>query len=320
MKPQNLLLTALVTAPVFAATATPAKIPFNYQAQIELFGAHAITRGNAEVKVGIIGTGLNAQLEPFRTAIAINEREANGKEGTDDDGNGYVDDVLGFDALLNSPNIQDETGPSTSSASLILSVAPLARIVPIKAVSDIGSGTTESLFGAINYAIARKVDVLLIGIGGQIASHSVCSAIQRAASQGISVVVTAGNEGKDSVIDQVPAGCREDTLIVVASSDTEHKVAAFSSYNSQDVDVGAPGVDIEVIDQKGQKIIRSGGTYSSAITAGVVALAKSLNPLRSPADIRNALLDSVDKNEHFLDKVLSGGIINARKTLETLSQ
>ena len=319
MKTYWILSAALAATPIWAR---PQQAPFDYAVQIELSAAHSVTDGHADVKVAIISTGMNANLDEFRGALAINEAEAiHGSNGFDDDGNGYIDDILGFDTLQNVANTNDDSGlgAGTISASIIHRIAPKVKIIPIKAVSSYGAGTKEALFSAVNYAIAREADVLLIGLGGNIESTAICTSIERAARASIAVVVTAGNDGKDSISDLSPASCQEESMIVVTSSDAESKLASFSNYNAIDVDLAAPGVNIAAINSAGKPEVLSGGTVSSSITTGVVALAKSLKRTASALEIRSALMQGTDQFEALQGKVASGGRLNARKTLEALT-
>ncbi len=202
----------------------------------------------APVTVAVIDSGLDWFHRDFdRANLWVNDDEV-ADNGIDDDGNGYVDDVIGWDFLDNDNRPWDRDGHGTFVAGLIAAahndagiagVNPGARIMVLKALNSFGNTRASFLSEAIFYAVDNGARVINLSVGGKGISPTERIAIEHAIEKGVLVVVASGNEGVD-VGDYGIASFPE--VLVVGASDGEDRVPAFSNFGA--VDMVAPGVDI----------------------------------------------------------------------------
>jgi subtilisin family serine protease len=280
--------------------------------------------------IAVIDTGVDLLHEDLVDNLWINTREIPGN-GIDDDGNGYKDDVNGWDFANNDNNPADGHGHGTHCAGTIagvgnnakgvIGVAPQAKIMAVKGLSDGGSGSTVSLAQCIYYAVNNGADVLSNSWGGQGVSQTLSDAFHYAYNNGCVAVAAAGNSNMDFK-NFTPANV--DTVISVAATDSNDIRASFSNWGA--VDVAAPGVDVLSLRAKGtamgntltEKYTRASGTSMACPhTAGVCALMLSKEPHMLVDDLRKVLRVSVDAlPANSANTLLSCGRINAKKALE----
>ena len=191
------------------------------------------------IVVAVIDTGLDYYHPSLpRDRIAWNRREL--PNGRDDDANGYVDDVQGWNFVDNNGNPWDHAGHGTMVAGIIADIDPNARILPLKVLNFIGRGRATRVAEAIYYAVGAGARVVNLSIGGTEPSQAVKRAIDYADGKGVVVVVAAGNDGKE-VGPYSPAALPN--VIAVGATDVNDQRASFSSYGAA-VDLVAPGTDI----------------------------------------------------------------------------
>jgi predicted CxxxxCH...CXXCH cytochrome family protein len=210
-------------------------------------------------------------------------------DGLDSDGNGKVDDTIGWNFVANNNNVLDDSANShgTSVAGLIASqmnttgiagVASGSKIMVLKALDNTGSGTAGNIAAAVNYAVSKGAKVINLSFGGAGSSTTEQTAICAALDAGVTVVASAGNTGDATV--HYPAGytCPSGSNIIgVGSLDTDTVTrASFSSYGTQ-VDLMAPGVNVWAPDTTGGYALQSGTSASAAYVSGVAALLASYN-------------------------------------------
>ncbi|MCB0318884.1 MAG: S8 family serine peptidase, partial [Bdellovibrionales bacterium] len=133
-----------------------------------------ITKGSKNVLVAVIDTGVDYNHEDLQANIAVNSNEI-ANDGIDNDGNGYIDDVIGFDLYSNDNDPMDEHYHGTHVAGTIgaamdndvglVGVSPNVGIVPVRVMSPLGKGSYSKILAGVNYAIARGVDVMNMSIG-----------------------------------------------------------------------------------------------------------------------------------------------------------
>jgi hypothetical protein len=130
-------------------------------------------------------------------------------------------------------------------------------------------------------------------------------------------VVAAGNDATDNdAIPTFPANVNIETSLIVAASHGYEKLAKFSNYGKQTVDVAAPGVAImsSVPNKTHDKMMGMSGTSMAApFVTGVAAKMKDLNPALSAAQLKKMIMATVDKKDWLKEKVLSGGVVNAQR-------
>ncbi|MFN8369495.1 MAG: S8 family peptidase [Bacteriovoracaceae bacterium] len=285
------------------------------------------------VTVAVIDSGVN-YLSPFLAKnIAVNSKEIPDNK-KDDDQNGYVDDVYGWDFVNEDSMPLDDQGHGTHVAGLIAStafgVAPKAKILPIKVFNTGGSGDIATILMAFMYAVDQGVDVINFSGGAEAFRFKVIkSALDYAKSKNVTVVVAAGNNGSNN--DEkpfFPTNIVADNLISVASTNSKHELSYYSNFGINTVKVAAPGGDDKVggalnsaavWNPKGSLITAMQGTsMSSPMVAGTVALMLSMDPtLKSQnLEIEKLLAQSVTSSDALINKVKYPGVINANKVIE----
>ena len=249
--------------------------------------------------------------------------EGRENDGIDNDGNGFIDDVYGYDTMAAKPDPLDRHGIGTHAASLIHSIAPNVKIIPVKVFSDSGIGSFYSILAGVQYALVRGANLILHqggGTRGKVGSKDVCDALNEVmGSERVMFIGPTANEGNRIDDSFFPVGCSLPNKLMVTATDSESKLASFASWNEYLVDLGAPGVSIPGIIHDGSVQSYSGSSSSSAIAAGVTALVMSYNLDASLFNVREAILGGVDINDTLVGKTVSGGRINALNALNLLN-
>jgi len=221
--------------------------------------ALAQTPGATNVVVGVIDTGADYNHPDLAANIWINTAEIPGN-GIDDDGDGYVDDVRGWDFAdhVNDPSDSGVHGTHVAgtiaalenNALGVAGVCYPAKIMALKASSDGESLDDGAIIEALQYATAMKtrgINVVSINasFGGPGYDSAMAAAIQAAGDAGIIFCAAAGNDSANNdTTTTYPAGYRLPNMIVVAASDQNDNLASFSNYGATTVDLAAPGVNI----------------------------------------------------------------------------
>jgi subtilisin family serine protease len=210
-----------------------------------------ITTGTGDVVVAVIDTGIDYRHPDLAANTWINPAEIPAN-GVDDDGNGYVDDIRGWDFLDNDNDPMDAHGHGTHVAGTIAAVGNngagvagvnwSAKIMPLRFLNAYGVGDTAGALAAIEYAEAMGAAVINNSWSGGDFSQALKDAID--ASSAV-VVCAAGNDGLDTdLAPQYPSGYTSANIIAVAASDQNDNPAAFSNFGVVSVDVAAPGTNI----------------------------------------------------------------------------
>lgn len=308
-------------------------------------GAAARDRKAAEVTVAVIDTGVawnHVDLTPDDLWINRREIPANHK---DDDGNGYVDDIVGWN-FVDSNNLPwDFNGHGTLVAGIIAAgrdngvgiagVNPDARIMVLKAMDERGRGRASAVTEAIMYAARQGARVINLSVGGKRLTRSEQIAIEYATAQGALVVVAAGNEGIE-LSDYGPAGLRR-ALTVAATDPSDRRVTAVNFGAA--IDLAAPGVDVlgpraigtdllaaaRVKDYKrGANIVgpdagyihATGTSFAAPLVAGVASLLFAANPSLSTMQVERMLLQSAkDIESPGVDPLTGYGRLDAAAAL-----
>jgi len=299
------------------------------------------------VVVAVIDTGVDYNHEDLAANIWTNPNEIP-DNGIDDDGNGYIDDVRGWDFVghdFNSPiqdnDPMDRFGHGTHCSGTIaaignnnmgvIGVAPKAKIMPIKGLDDTGSGWSSDLANCIRYAADNGADVISCSWGGPGESEVLTDAFHYAYSKGCVCIAAAGNSNMD-VSGFTPANI--DTVIAVAATDTNDQKAYFSNYGNK-IDVAAPGVDVLSLrsantdiyqdgnhfvpsgDPNAQYYRASGTSMACPHAAGVGALILSKNPQLTNEGVKQLLRASSDDIGDAGEDIYFGyGRINALKVVK----
>lgn len=277
--------------------------------------------GSTQIVVAVIDSGIDPTHPDLVDRIWTNPREIN--NGLDDDGNGFVDDLHGWDFVQADNDPLDEADHGTHVAGIIAAgglykdgVAGVANvmIMPLRVLNANRQGVDTNVARAIDYAVRMGAHVVNVSLGGEQPNTFLRQACERAEASGVVVVAAAGNQGEGTVL--YPAAY--DTVVSVAAIDENNLTPAFSNYG-YGVKVSAPGVNILSTVMNGQYGYRSGTSMATALVTGVAALLKSQEPGASAARIREALTSSADDiNLPGWDQQTGFGRVNAYRALEAL--
>ncbi|MEH2001709.1 MAG: S8 family peptidase [Nostoc sp.] len=252
------------------------------------------------VVVAVVDTGVDYNHEDLKNNIWTNSKEIAGN-GIDDDGNGYVDDNYGWNFASNSNNTLDDNGHGTHVSGTIAGennnygvtgIAYDAKIMPVKALDDSGSGSYSSIAKGIHYAVDNGANVINLSLGGASSNGTLESAIDYASSKGVIVVMAAGNDGGSSP--DYPASYASKSGIAVGAVDKNNKLADFSnrSGTNEISYVTAPGVKVYSSVPNNQYATYSGTSMAAPHVAGVVALMLSANSKLTDAQVREIVADT----------------------------
>jgi subtilisin family serine protease len=225
----------------------------------------------------------------------------------DDDGNGYIDDIRGWDFVWNDNNPMDGDfdGHGTHVAGAIAAerndfgitgVAYNAKIMPVRVLPDFGSGNFNNFAAGIRYAADNGANVINFSIGGWSPSMEVNEAIQYATNKGVVVVMSAGNDGFYEP--NYPARYAERFGIAVGGIDINGRMDQFfNRAGARPLDyVVAPGVDIYSTTPYNTYETYSGTSMAAPHVAGVAALVLNANPNLTPAQVEQILTATANPN------------------------
>ncbi len=315
--------------------------------------AWTITEGSSEILVGLVDTGIrfdHPDLEgqfAIRTAEDLNGNgrlDATASNGVDDDGNGYVDDVSGYDFVDRPQTVEpgdyrdadpfaddDGSGHGTNVAGIVAAVrnngvgitgiAPRVRLVSLRAFGRDGRGDDEDIAKAVIYAAENDISVLNLSFGDTHISPLMHESIRYAVERGVVVVASAGNVGGDKP--HYPSDYPEVISVAWLSSDGQGLASRATS--GVGVDLGAPGSSIytttvppDNTDSTAESFYgrRSGSSMAAPMVAAAAALVRSIDPALSPASVRSALTSSAhDVGESGWDHATGAGLLQVAEAL-----
>ncbi|HVG18001.1 MAG TPA: S8 family peptidase [Blastocatellia bacterium] len=303
------------------------------------------TTGSDDIVVAIIDTGVDLAHVDLAPNAWVNRGERADND-VDDDNNGYVDDLNGWNFVSRSPAIFENPvadwhgthvsgiiGAAGNNGIGVTGVAWRVKIMPLKFIGD-KSGSTADVVKAINYAIDQKrrgvgVRVINASWGGPAESASLKSAIVAAGDAGILFVCAAGNGGNDESGDDVdatpeyPAAWSKEipSIIAVAASDSADALTYFSNYGRATVQVAAPGYFVLSTTPGNQYGMGSGTSMATPHVSGIAALVFSRQPSLTPAQVRQRIISTADPVASLVSLVTSSGRANAYNAVtNTLQQ
>ena len=302
---------------------------------VEASSAWAISSSANEVVVAVIDSGVDVTHPDLAAVIWQNTGEIP-DNGIDDDGNGYIDDINGWDFTTNDNSPDDGNGHGTHVAGTIAAVrnnnigitgvADNVKIMALRFLDSEGNGYTNNAISALNYAVANGAPISNNSWGGGGYSTSLFNAIEAADDAGHTFVAAAGNSGRN--IDSnpsYPAAYNSSNIISVAAINSSGDLASFSNYGVSNVDIAAPGVAI-VSSISHQYCGQSSGadcyaslngtSMASPHVAGVTALILGMRPGSSPQEIGEILRDSTRPTSVLNGAVAYGGELDAAAAVE----
>lgn len=295
-------------------------------ADINALKAWSITKGDKRIKIAVIDTGVDYNHKDLKNNMWVNQAEKNGLPGVDDDGNGYVDDIHGYDFANKDGDPMDGNDHGTHCAGTIAAehdtrgiagVMADAQIVAVKFLTDEGSGKTDDAIAAVDYATKVGVDIMSNSWGGGAYSQALKDAIVRANNAGIIFTAAAGNSASNNNnTPQYPANYQVDNVISVAAHDINDKLADFSCFGSQTVHVAAPGENILSTTPGNTWQVFSGTSMATPHVSGVIGLYLARFGNQDPATLRDNLMKSSVYGVDYERKTISGGRVDAYNFLK----
>lgn len=306
--------------------------------------------GTSSTIVAVLDSGVDYNHPDLAANMWRNPNEIAG-DGVDNDKNGYVDDIHGINALTGSGNPMDDNGHGTFCAGLIGAVGNNAagiagvnwsvKIMAVKTYDAAGRSSVAAELRGITYVMSQKVAGQNVAAsnhsyGGYGFDQEQFDALSQLAATGVTIVAAAGNDGTNNDVRPLyPASYNIPGLISVAASDQTDDLAVFqfgaSNFGKASVDLAAPGLNVlstrAAITAPGEYPVYNGNTgystssgtsFAAPLVAGTAALLKSLKPGASTQQVKDAILNGVDKVPSLNGLVFTGGRLNVKNSVDLM--
>lgn len=282
-----------------------------------------------EVLVAICDDGIDIDHPDMVTRVYRNPGEIPA-DGIDNDGNGFIDDVSGWDFNSNDadprPDVDPESGlphhHGTMTSGLVVAeanngigiagVAPNARLLPMKIDGNGGPAWKSSLVRAIDYAIARGARVISVSYNIDTLTESLIAAVGRAQANDVIYVNSAGNGARN--VDAFRGQLRRQysNVLLVGSIDRNGNMGRTSSFGTT-VDIVAPGVDVLSLLPRGRYGQNTGTSFAAPIAAGAIAILRSLYPTETHQQILSRLIMGSERLPN-ITVPLGGGLVRLARS------
>jgi subtilisin family serine protease len=292
--------------------------------------AWSLSQGNKNVVIAVVDTGIDLAHIEFTDNLWINHKELNGAPGVDDDGNGMVDDINGYDYTGKEDSIpQDENGHGTHCAGIIganHSVGKIAgvmnkvSIMALRTLDKKGAGKIDQAIRAFGYAIENGAHIISNSWGSRGHSPILEDLIKEATKRGIIVVAAAGNArfNDNDLNPTYPANYPG--VISVSAINARARHSAYSSFGINTVHIGAPGTNVLSSHtlKKGLKYrVMSGTSMAAPHISGIIGLYLSINGTTQRTEvIKNKLIGTATKLDHLKGMNQANGMVDAYKFLQ----
>ncbi len=301
---------------------------------IDTYEAWDYTEGAEDVVVAVIDSGVDIDHTYLRAAAWVNPNEI--RNGRDDDGNGLIDDIHGWNYVEKNNKVQPsrETKGAyhgTHVAGIIAGqrnlrrkvsgVAPRAKLMSLKFLDHNKNGNTSHAIKGIYYAINKKVKIINASWGSYNKSTALQEAIRAAEKAGILFVAASGNYGGNNDTKPFyPASYNFANIVSVTASSSSDKWVSGINYGSRSVDFAAPGSNILSTDSGNGYLSRGGSSMAAPFVAGAAALALSMNPKMDYKQMKALLVKSSDRVSNLTARVSNGHRLNAYKAVSLASK
>lgn len=293
-------------------------------ADIDAPEAWEVTRSGPEVVVAVIDTGIDRDHPDLAPNIWRNLGEIP-DNNLDDDGNGYIDDVYGWDFINNDKDPRDDHYHGTHCAGTIgavgdnglgvVGVSPHVKLMSLKFLGLYGGYTSDAI-EAVAYATANGARVTSNSWGGGGYTQALKDAIDESAQAGVLFVAAAGNSATDNDLSaRYPASYLSPNILSVAATDHQDRLASFSCHGATSVHLAAPGVNIYSTAPGGSYRHLSGTSMATPHVSGAAALLLAIRPDWQWAELKQSILAGVDPLASLSGKVSTGGRLNLARTL-----
>ncbi len=285
------------------------------------------TQTGDNVLVAVIDTGVDYNHPDLAANIWTNPGEIAGN-GLDDDGNGFVDDIHGWDFAYDDNDPMDGAGHGTHCAGTIAGVGNnnrgvtgvnwSARIMALKFLDDNGSGWTSDALDALQYAVTMDAQLTSNSWGGGGYSQSMYDAIAAAGAVNQLFVAAAGNDATNNdSLPHYPSNYALDNVISVAATDHNDGLSSFSNYGATTVHLGAPGSSIYSTLPGNSYGAYSGTSMATPHVSGAASLIWAQYPAYSYSLVKQLILTGVDPIPALTGKTTTGGRLNIQNALAT---
>lgn len=280
--------------------------------------------------IAVIDTGVDYLHPVFTSKNAIweNSAEKNGTPGVDNDGNGYIDDIYGWNFAEGNSNPMDSDASDVRShgthvAGIILGVTqPLnstensrIQIMSLKFLGTGGTGSTSAAIQSIYYAVNNGARIINMSWGGSAYSQALHDALAYAYDHGVLLIAAAGNAAKNNDHSSMyPANFPVPSQMTVAAVNDFDDLAGFSNFGQNRVQISAPGVSIYSTAVGGYRIL-SGTSMAAPFVAGLAAMVMAEKPNMTGYQVKNLLLNSSDSVNTLMSKVSEGSRAQALNSL-----
>lgn len=286
-----------------------------------------ISTGTHDVLVGVIDSGIDYTHPDLMANIWTNRGEIAGN-GIDDDQNGYVDDVVGWDFAYGDNDPMDGAGHGTHCSGTIggvgnngVGVAGVnwsVKLAALKFLDDSGNGVSSDGIEAVHYATSIGVDLTSNSWGGGGSNGLLRAAIETAGESNMLFVAAAGNGHTDNdTLPHFPSNYDLDNVISVTASRADD--SQYYNYGLATVDIAAPGYGIYSTLPNASYGTYNGTSMATPHVAGAAALIKGIAPEMPYAEVKALLMDYADVLPAFTNKCVSGGRLNVYESLVRVS-
>jgi len=306
-------------------------------ADMGLATAWATQTGSTAVIVAVIDDSVDINHPDLAANIWTNPGETPG-DGIDNDGNGFIDDVHGWDFKNNDNDPSADVGAGEGHGTAVsgcigavgnnnIGVSGVnwnVAIMPLKIQLNVAS-----IAMAMDYAIAKGATVVNASFGNFTPSVTEQQAVQRLQNAGILLVAAAGNDnGNNDLVPDFPAGYANANIISVAASASADVLTVWSHYGATSVDIAAPGTSIFTTQSPNGSLgntrppttglfydFIAGTSFSSPYVAGIAALIKAQFPAATFQELKGRIIASATQLTTMQGLISSGGRANAATAL-----
>ena len=281
--------------------------------------------------IAILDSGIDLRHPDLQNNLWFNKLELD-PNGLDDDHNGFINDLNGWNFADNTAVVQDDNNHGTAVAGVLAADAKNgkgsrgllenAQLMIVKILDQNGTGTTERAVKGIEYAVNNGAQVINASWGGTLFDQVLFDTIQWANDKGVLFVCAAGNEPKDNDTDDrpiYPASFHIPNVVSVAAHDSIGELASFSSYGKKSVHLAAPGVAVYVPVREGYRFV-DGTSFAAPFVAAASSLLKSFEPNLSPSQLRERLIkNAVPMDYYTKEKLVSAGRLDVFSLLKNIT-
>jgi thermitase len=293
-------------------------------AEVEMAWDHM--KKHRSILIAVPDTGVDLDHPDLKGQLWVNQKEKDGKKGVDDDGNGYIDDINGYDFVKNDGIPDDEMGHGTHVSGIIAAldnqvgvrgVLQNVKLMPIKFLDKKGRGSLEGTIKAMGYAIENKAKIINASWGSSRYSEIMMELIQESAANDSIIVAAAGNlRGRNTDVSPTyPACYNSPNIIAVASHNAQNYLSAFSSWGPRTIHIAAPGTNIISTFLNGEYKVWSGTSMAAPFVSGAIGLLMTQKEI-SVENIRFLAMERGDIVEKLKGKIISEKRLNTKKLIK----